>query len=207
MCRKAIGEFCSIVCLDTFNGTGECLYQMLDKLCGRIGAVFFKGFYETPSGIFIDRSILKEPLSNNPAVHKAGRRDKFNIHLNTLSRMIHLLIGLGDILGVGRMDGHDTLFFEKAIEPRNGAGVTALSKLHPEDNKTGIGIASAHIHDELDFFRSMLIRMVMWAAGTVPKGLDRTVKTAFPAVNVLPVCFIFNGSLCDTIFISKTNQG
>mgnify|MGYP003255546271 CR=1 FL=1 len=47
--RKAVGEFRPIVCLDTFDGAGECPYQMLHELGGRIGAVFLKGFHEAPT--------------------------------------------------------------------------------------------------------------------------------------------------------------
>lgn len=47
--RKAVGEFRPIVCLDTFDGAGECPYQMLHELGGRIGAVFLKDFHKAPT--------------------------------------------------------------------------------------------------------------------------------------------------------------
>jgi hypothetical protein len=54
-------------------------------------------------------------LTNAPAVDKAGRRDELHIHLDALSRMIHLLIGLLDILGVRRMDSHDVLSYKETV--------------------------------------------------------------------------------------------
>lgn len=43
---KVVGEFRSIVSLDTFNRAGKCLDKVLHKLRGRINAVFLKSFYK-----------------------------------------------------------------------------------------------------------------------------------------------------------------
>ncbi len=43
---KVVGEFRSIVSLDTFNRAGKCLDQVFYKLRGRINAVFLKSFYK-----------------------------------------------------------------------------------------------------------------------------------------------------------------
>lgn len=83
------------------------------------------------------------------------------IGLDTLSGIEHLFIRPGDVLGVGRLDSHHTLFAQEMVKFENGAGVASLHKLYPEDDQTGIGIASAHIHDKFDFFRGMLIGMVV----------------------------------------------
>ena len=98
---KAVGKFCPIVCLDTFNRAGEGFYQMFHKLSGRIGAVFLKRFHKTPSGILIDRCVLKELFSDDLAVFQTGGGDKFHIHLEALTGIVHLFIGLRDIFGIG----------------------------------------------------------------------------------------------------------
>ena len=58
LARKAVGEFRPVIGLDTFDAAGERSHQMFHERCGRIGAVFLKGFHETPAGVFIDGSVL-----------------------------------------------------------------------------------------------------------------------------------------------------
>ena len=168
--------------------------------------MFLKSLHKTPSGILVDRGILEEMLSAHLAVHKAGGRDEFDIYLNALSGMIHLLVGLRNILRIGRMDSHDALLFEKTVESWDGAGITALHKLDPENDKPCVRVSSAHIGDEFDLLRGMLVRVVMWPSGTVAKRLDRAVKAAFPAIDVLAVGFILDGSISNPIFVSIFNK-
>lgn len=101
-------------------------------------------------------------------VYKAGRRDKFHIDLNALPGMTHLFIRFWNILWVRRMDRHKSLLSEKAVKTGDGAGIAALHEFYPEDNKTGIGIMSAHIRDEFDLLRSVLVRVVMGTSGKIP---------------------------------------
>ena len=169
--------------------------------------MLLKSLHKAPAGVFIKGSVLEELLSDHMAVDQTGRGDKFHIDLDTLSRVVHLLIRLGDIFGVWRMDGHDALSFEETVKTGNGAGVTALDKLHPEDDQPCIRIASAHIRDELDLLRGMLVRMMMRASGTVPEGLNRAIKALFPSVDVLSVGLIFDGSVGDTVLFSILDKG
>lgn len=203
---KAVGELCSVVRLDAFYGTGERFHQMLQKHGRRIGAVFFKSLYKAPPGIFVNSGILEKMFSNDLAVDKAGRGDKLHIHLNTLSGMVHLLIGFRDILRIRRMDRHNALLFKEAVQSGNGAGITTLHELDPEDNKAGIRIASAHIRNELNLIRSMLIGMMMGPSGEIPQGFNGAIKAALPAVNVLPVGFVFNSGFGNPIFVSIFNK-
>ena len=126
--------------------------------------MFLKSLHKTPSGILVNGGILEEPPSNDPAVCEAGRGDEFDIRLNTLPGTLHLFVRLWDMLRVRGMDSHDALFFEEAAESRDGAGITALHKLDPENDQAGIGIASAHIPNQFDFLRRMLIGMRMGAS-------------------------------------------
>ena len=98
---KAVGKFRSIICLDALDGEGERFYEVFHKLCRRIGVVFLKGFHKTPSGKLINGSVLEELLPNDPAVYKTGGRDKFHIHLDTLTGILYLLILLCLCCGCG----------------------------------------------------------------------------------------------------------
>ena len=77
LARKAVGKFSSIIRLDTFNGAGERFYQVFHELGGRIGVVFLKRFNKKPSGILIDRCVLKELFSDDPAVFQTGGGTNF----------------------------------------------------------------------------------------------------------------------------------
>ena len=124
VCCKTVGKFRSIISLDAFNGAGKGFHKVLHKECGGISAVFLKSLHIPPSGELINGSILEEMFSDHLTVHKTGGRDKFHIYLNALSGMVHLLIGLRNILRVRRMDSHDALLFEETVKSGNGAGVT-----------------------------------------------------------------------------------
>lgn len=204
---KAVGKFRSIIGLDALDGERERFYQVLHKLCGGIGAVFLKSFHKTPSGILVNGSVLEELLSNDPAVFETGGRDKFDIHLDTLARILHLLIWLWDVFGIGWMDRHNALLFQEAVESGDGAGITALPEFHPKNDQTGIRITAAHLKDEPCFLRGMLVRVMVRASGAITQGFYGAVKASFPAIDILAVCFVFNGSSGNAILLSVTDQG
>ena len=95
---EPVRELGPVVCLDALDFSGKCLYQMIHKLGGRVGTVFFKSLYKTPSGILINGSVLEKLLSDDLAVFAAGRRNEFDIHLDPLAGIVHLFAGFGDIL-------------------------------------------------------------------------------------------------------------
>lgn len=167
MGTETLGKFLTVVCLDTFNGARKGFNEMIQKQCRGMGAVFFKSLHETPSGILINSSVLIKMISFG-FLYKADRRDKFHVDLDALSGMVHLFIRFWNILWVRRMNRHKSLFSEEAVKAGDGAGIATLHELYPEDNKTCIGIASAHIRDKFDFLRSVLVRMVMGTSGKLP---------------------------------------
>ena len=204
---KTVGKFRTIIRLDALDGEGKSCYKVIHKLCRRIGAVFLKGFHETPSGILINGSVLEELFSNDSAVFEAGGRDKFNIHLDTLPRVFHLLIRLRDVLWIGRMDRRKALFFEEAVESWYGAGIAALPELDPENDETSIRVTASHIEDKLLFLRSMLVRVMVRASGTISQGVNGAIKTVFPTVDILAVGLVFNSCFSDAKLLSIADQG
>ena len=204
---EPVRELGSVVCLDALDFSGKCLYQMIHKLGGRVGTVFFKSLYKTPSGILINGSVLEKLLPDDLAVFEAGRRNKFDVHLDALSRIVHLLIGFRNIFGVRRMDSHNALFSEEAVKAGNRTGIASLPELDPEDHKADIRIAPAHIGDEFPLIRGMLIGMMVRSSGAIAQRVPGAVITAFPAVNILPVGLIFDSGFGDPILFGVTNQG
>ena len=204
---EPVREFGPVVCLDALDFSGKCLYQMIHKLGGRVGAVFFKSLYKTPSRILINGSVLEKLLSDDLAVFEAGRRNEFDIHLDPLAGIVHLFVGFGDILWVRRMDGHDALFAEEAVKPGDRAGITTPPEFDPKNNETVMGIAAPHILDEFDLLRGMLAGMMVRSSGAITQRVPGAIITAFPAVDILPVGLIFNSSFGDAIFVSVADQG
>ena len=204
---KTVGKFSAVIRLDALNGAGEGFHKMFHKQGGGIGVMFLKGFHKAPPGILIHGSILEETLPNHLTVYQAGGRDKFHIYLDTLAGVAHLLVGPRDILGVRGMGSHDAPFFEETVQPGDGAGVATLHELDPENNEASMGVAPAHIGNGPDFFRGMLVRVVVWPPGTVTQGFNGAVITAFPAVDILPVSLVLDSGFGNPIFVSILNKG
>ena len=67
----------------------------------------------------------------------------------------------------------------------------ALHKFNPENDEACMGLTPVHIRNELDFFRCMLVRVVVWSSEEVTQGLNGVVIRAFPAVdNCLLVLYL-----------------
>ena len=137
---EPVRELSPVVCLDALDFSGKCLYQMIHKLGGRVGAVFFKSLYKTPSGKLINGSVLEKLLSDDLAVFEAGRRNEFDIHLDPLAGIVHLFVGFGDILWVRRMDGHDALFAKEAVKPGDRAGITTPPEFDQKTTRPSWGL-------------------------------------------------------------------
>ena len=133
---------------------------MLDKLSGRIGAVFLKCFQITETAVFVDEGVLI-PLCTRFLPDNADTRDEFNVDLNSLTWILHLFVGFRDIFWIWQRRCHLTALTEKTVQSGDGSGIAALSELHPEHHDTGVGIPAAHIEDKLDLVRRVLVRMTV----------------------------------------------
>lgn len=141
-------------------------------------------------------------FSDYLAVFQAGGRDKFHIHLNALSRIVHLFIRFGNILWVRWVYGHDALLFKEAVKARNGTGIAALAELNPEDDESVVRVSASYGEDHLNLSLCMLVRMVQGASRPVPEGVPGAVITSFPPVDILSVGFIFDSGFGDAKFFS-----
>lgn len=203
---KTFCKLLSVVRLHALYGARKSFYQVFQKKHGGVGTVLLKSLYKAPAGVFVNGSVLIELLPFG-LVHKADGRDKFHVNLDTLTGMVHLLIRLGDILGVRRFDRGKALLFKETIKAGDRTLITALHKFDPEDDEAGIGITPAHIGDEFDLLWSVLTGMMVRSSGFVAKGFDRAIETVFPAVNILPVSLIFDGSVGNAILFSIPDKG
>ena len=94
--------------------------------------------------------------------------------------MLHLLIRFWNIFGVRRVDCHNALFFEEAVESSKGAGITTLPEFNPENNKTCMGVTPAQIGNKFNLVRGMLF---FWGGGVCGKGRAGTLWNHQSAVS------------------------
>ena len=144
---ETIGELKSVVGLDTFHPdtpAGIPLNQLFEEISGGIGALLGVCSQEAQTGKFIYGSVLEQSqlrVCNTPARHY------FHIHLNSLTGIGHLLIGLWGIglfllfLRKHPQLAHDT---EQALWP---AGIADLFQTVPQFDHPQARIAAAHIPD------------------------------------------------------------
>ena len=196
---QPVGELGTVVGLNTRNGIREFLHNMTKEEAGRIGAVFLKGFEITETGILIDEGVLVELLTGG-ITDQASRWNKLDVDLAALSGIGHLLIGLGDILGIGQFDSHLAPFTQEPVKTRNGSGISSLPELDPEYDQTGVRVPAAHIVDEFNLFRPVLVGMMVWTMGTVGQRLQGSVVPLTPSVDILAVGVVADGGFRDAMF-------
>ena len=67
--------------------------------------------------------------------------------------------------------------------------------------------AAVHKQTGLCVGRSAVLRMAVWPMGSVLQGLQRSVISLHPAVNVLSVSTIVDHRFCDAILLRVVDQG
>jgi len=203
-CIEAFREFRTVVSLYAFDRHRKHFDQVFQKDSGRIRVMLIERFHIPPPGVFVNRRVLIELLSSR-LIDQANGGHILHIDLDALPRILHLLIRLGDVFGISRLDRHDPLPLHDAIEPGDGTGIAMLPELDPEDNQTSMRIPSAHIGDEFKLLRGMLVGMAVRAPGTVAEGTPGTVVAVHPAVDVLPVDAVADRGLCNAVLLRVLN--
>ena len=129
----------------------------------------------------------------------------FNIDLNALTGVLHLLIGLGDVFGVRRFDRHNPVPAQDAVKAGDGTSITTLHELDPEHDQPGMRVSTAHVRDEFELLRCMLVGMAVRASGTIPEGVPGAIIAVLPTIDVLPVNAVTNSSLGNAVFMRILN--
>lgn len=119
---KAIGELGTIVGLNALNEEGEFFNTVSDKFGRRKGIVFRESLQITETAIFVKEGVLVEIASIFRSLvrglpNQAALGDEFDIDLDPLARILHLLIRLGDILGIGKLHGHLAALAKESVQP------------------------------------------------------------------------------------------
>ena len=130
--------------------------------------MLLKGLQIAESAVLIQEGVLVIIASILSGVllgltDQARCRDVFDVDLDPLTRVGHLLVGLGDVLGIRQLYRHLTSLSQEAIQAGYRTGVASLPKFDPEDDEPSVWIPSPHILNELDLLRRMLVGMAVGA--------------------------------------------
>lgn len=102
------------------------------------------------------------------SIHPARQRHRqtvlrniFDVDLDPLARITHLLIGFWNIFWIWQFHRHLTALSQKMIQSGDGTCIVPLPQLHPEDHQAGVRIPAAHVLDGLDLFGTVLVWMAV----------------------------------------------
>ena len=115
---QAVGKFKAVVSLNALNSEGEFLHYMAEKDGGGIGVMLLEGFQVAETGELVQTGILI-PLRTLLLSHHADPGNEFHIDLTALSGVLHLFIGLWNILGVRQLDCHFTPISQNLVQSGN----------------------------------------------------------------------------------------
>ena len=160
---EPVGKFRAIVCLNALNGIGEFSDTVSDKLGGGIGTVLLKGLQIPETAVFVQKCVLVVSTFVGGSTNQTAFWNVFDVDLDSLTGIAHLLIGLGDILGVWQFHRHLSALSQKAVQAGDGTCITSLPQLHPEHHQARIGIPAAHILNKLDLVGAVLVWMAVRA--------------------------------------------
>ena len=145
---------------------------MPDESGCRIGTVVFEGFQVTKTAVLINEGelvIIPAVLSGISCriADQTCCRHIFQINLHSLSRMIHLLIWLWNVLGIREFYCHFPAASQETVQPGYGSGIASSPQLDPKHDNPGVGVPSPHILYEFDLLRPVLVRVLVRAVRAV----------------------------------------
>ena len=107
-----------------------------------------------------------------------------HIHLNTLARVGHLLIGLWFVVGFWLRLWKHAQPAHDAEESFGAAGIAALTQAVPQFHHAQFGITAAHIPDQFQFCLGVLVGVAVRPPGLAGQRFQSSIPTGFPEVDV-----------------------
>ena len=162
---KTVGELKSIVSLDTFHlntPAGIPFNQPYKEVGGGIGGLFRVGGQEAQACELVNGCVLVQAQLR---VSDAATGDHLHIHLDTLAGIGHLLVGLWLVGGFLLFRLEQAQLSHDPEQALRAAGVAPLPQPVPQFHHTQVGIAAAHIPDQLLLCLCMLVRVAVGSPG------------------------------------------
>ena len=79
---------------------------MTNEFSRGIGAVLFECFKVAEAAVFVDECVLEVPTVDSGITYQTGSRNEFNVYLNALTGILHLLIWFGYVFGIWELNSH-----------------------------------------------------------------------------------------------------
>lgn len=198
---ETVGEFNAVVCLHAFHPdapAGIPLDQPFQEVSGGVGGLLRVSSQEAQAGELVNGSVLEQAKLR---VRDASAGHHLYVHLDTLAWVGHLLIGLGL---VGRLL---LCLWEQPQLPHHpeqtlrAAGITSLPQTVPQLHHAQIGVAAAHIPDQLQFLGGVLVGMTARPSGLTGQGRHTSIPARFPEVDVRPAFVVLPAGTADAVFL------
>ena len=108
---KLLGKLKAVICLYALDRIRKLLYAMPDELSGGIGTVLLERLQVAKTAVFVDEGVLVVIAAILCCVaeriaDQTRLRDVFHVDLYPLAGILHLLIGLRNVLRVWQLHCH-----------------------------------------------------------------------------------------------------
>ena len=198
---ETVGKLKAVVRLDTLDLNPPAsipLDQLFQEVCGGIGGLLWIGGEKPQPRELVDGGVSEQTKLR---ICNAGSGNHLHIHLNALSGMGHLLVGLRFVRLFRLFSRKHAHFAHNAEQALRAPGVAALPQTVPQLNHAQRGIPAAHVTNELQFSLCVLVRMAVRASGLTGQGRHTTVPALLPEVDVRPVLVVFPAGAADAVFL------
>ena len=162
---KTVGKLKAIVCLDALHADTLAsipLEQLFQEIGGGIGGLLRVGSQEAQAGELIDGGVLVQAQLR---VGDAAAGDHLHIHLDPLTWIGHLLVGLGFISWFLLFRREQAQLSHDPEQALRAAGVAALPQTVPQLHHAEAGVPAAHVPDQLQLRFRVLIGMAVGPPG------------------------------------------
>ena len=201
---KSVGELKPIVRLDAFHpdtSEGVPFKQPFQKVGGRKGGLLRTGSQETQTCELVNSSVLIQAelwVCNTTAWHN------FHIHLNSLARIGHLLVRLW-FVALFLLGLREQSQLAHAPEQTLRAAGIAPQPV-PQFYHAEIGVAAAHIPDQLQFRLCVLIGMAVRASELTGQRGCCSIPAGLPEIDVRPALVVLPAGAAHAIFLRVFHQ-
>ena len=134
-------------------------------------------------------------------IRDAGSGHDLYVNLDALARVLHLFIGLGCVLLPRLFLCCQSFASENAPQTFDAAAVSPLAQAAPEFYDAELGIAAAHVSDELQLRFGVLVRMTVGAPRPACQRFYAAVIPRLPEVDVRRCLVILPAGSGHSVFL------
>ncbi len=137
------------------------------------------------TAVFIQECVLVASTLFGSDTNQTALRNVFDVDLYSLAGIAHLLIGLGDILGIWQFHRHLAALSQKTVQSGDRTCVAPLLQLYPENHQSGVRVPTAHVLNQFYLLWPVLSGVAVGMARAVLQRLQRPIVPFASAVDIL----------------------